>query len=306
MSLSENFDQDHRARGRLTTAAANNDVSTLETLLKGGHDPDTTDADGQTLGHIAAKAGHAAALAAILAAGADVNRTINNPNRGDLHEHSILRFALKAESMECVKVLMAAQVDPYNYSYCSDEGRPTSDAMINIKDFDMARALRRYSDPYFINQLVNKGDYDDAKTVRSSLEFMGSRGTKEIKPDTIDRFGRTALMHACAFGHAESVAVLLEFGANVNMAGRDGLTPLHLAARGMNVDIVKMLIDAGACLTAKAPDGSEPLDIARRSGSAKVATAISEAMNNFVSSATQLGAGVTPLKTLKFKPRTPV
>lgn len=305
MSLSENFDQQQRTRQRLIAAASANDAATLETLLKGGHDPNTTDADGQTLGHIAAKAGHAEALGAIIAGGADVNRTINNDKRGDLHEHSILRFALKAESMACVKALMAAGVDPYHRSYCSDEGRPTSDAMINIKDFEMARALRRYADPYFINQLVNMPDWDDAKTVRSSLEFMASRGTKEIKADTIDRFGRTALMHACAFGHQESVAVLLEFGADVNMRGRDGMTPLHFAAQGKNANIIKMLVDAKARLTAKTEDGLEPLDAARSKGSAEVVAAVSEAVNAFISSATEIGAGVTPLKTLKFKPRNP-
>lgn len=49
--------------------------------------------------------------------------------------------------------------------------------------------------------------------------------------DTFDEYGFTALHYAAQYNKVFVVNMLLDFGAKVAVAGVDGSTPLHLAAR---------------------------------------------------------------------------
>ncbi|MCU1232168.1 MAG: ankyrin, partial [Candidatus Solibacter sp.] len=117
--------------------------------------------------------------------------------------------------------------------------------------------------------------------------------------------GFTGLGYACFFGHAGLAKLLLDSGADVNLAARNGLavaplhsavatddaalvemllargadanaqegggmTPLHTAAGHGNRDVIAMLRAAGAKAIA-AKDGRTPADIARAYGHAEVA-----------------------------------
>lgn len=46
----------------------------------------------------------------------------------------------------------------------------------------------------------------------------------------VDRRGRTALFYACVSGFPESVAILLQHGAEIDVVDNEGLTPLHACA----------------------------------------------------------------------------
>ena len=60
------------------------------------------------------------------------------------------------------------------------------------------------------------------------------------------------ILGVCALqGHTEMVALLIEFGADVNLPNSEGLTPLELAASRGHCDVVRLLVQAGACLVAK-------------------------------------------------------
>ncbi|MCA9500732.1 MAG: ankyrin repeat domain-containing protein [Nitrospira sp.] len=54
------------------------------------------------------------------------------------------------------------------------------------------------------------------------------------------------LMVAAAFGHVDTVQVLLDAGADVNSKDLTGWTPLHAAAFKGNLEIVRLLLDRGA------------------------------------------------------------
>ena len=86
-----------------------------------------------------------------------------------------------------------------------------------------------------------------------------------------DKAGRTAL-HAAATGatggHAECVAVLVGCGADVNLAGPDRKTALHLAAEHGRADCVKLLLAAGAKVDATDKRKRTPLLLAVRAGRA--------------------------------------
>lgn len=63
----------------------------------------------------------------------------------------------------------------------------------------------------------------------------------------------------------ERVSDCLTSGAKINARGKDGVTPLHLAAGlNNNPDIVTVLLDAGAKLNARNKDGLTSLHVAAR------------------------------------------
>ena len=66
--------------------------------------------------------------------------------------------------------------------------------------------------------------------------------------------------------HAELAKLLIDAGANINAASRDGWTALMYAAACGNASAVKMLIDKGADVKVKNCKGKTALDIARERG----------------------------------------
>ena len=55
-----------------------------------------------------------------------------------------------------------------------------------------------------------------------------------------------ALLKAAAPGHAEAVKLLLEFGADANLASNSGFTPLIVAAAFGHAEVVTLILAAGA------------------------------------------------------------
>ena len=61
----------------------------------------------------------------------------------------------------------------------------------------------------------------------------------------------------------EVARVLIERGADVNLAADDGSTALHFAATDRNARLARMLLGAGARRDAKTAQGYTPMDLAR-------------------------------------------
>jgi len=69
--------------------------------------------------------------------------------------------------------------------------------------------------------------------------------------DPINNLGWTALLEAIILGdggknHTEVVRLLVDAGANVNLADRNGVTPLQHAHQRQFQDIISILEKAGA------------------------------------------------------------
>lgn len=77
-----------------------------------------------------------------------------------------------------------------------------------------------------------------------------------------DTDGSTPLHCATWKGHQETVALLLEAGADINAHNQNdhwGTTPLHAAAHANQVAIAQQLIDKGADINAQDMKGQTPL-----------------------------------------------
>lgn len=81
--------------------------------------------------------------------------------------------------------------------------------------------------------------------------------------------GATALGSACGLGHVEMARLLLARGADPNIVNSSGRTPLQMAAYDGSTAIVEMLIQAGANVDiADTEYGYTPLAAASRKGHA--------------------------------------
>lgn len=93
---------------------------------------------------------------------------------------------------------------------------------------------------------------------------------------TLDKSGQTPLMISCREGYPDIVDFLILNGANVNLARRDGTTPLITVAENSIMDkddqltIVDKLITSGANINHQDEYGKTPLILATESNSPKI------------------------------------
>ena len=93
----------------------------------------------------------------------------------------------------------------------------------------------------------------DLKAVRAQLDAG-------VDVNARDADGDTSLLLAAVYAGPECVELLLKKGADVNVANKLGVTPLHRAAT--NYEKAKLLIDAGANVKVTTKSGRTPLTLA--------------------------------------------
>lgn len=93
-----------------------------------------------------------------------------------------------------------------------------------------------------------------------------------IDPNCRDYYGRTPLHHCAAQGDTAKAAVLVEFGAELEVADAKGrATPLALAVESRQRAMVEWLLEAGAEPTSSdEPEWAQPAAAAVRSGDAEL------------------------------------
>jgi ankyrin repeat protein len=89
-------------------------------------------------------------------------------------------------------------------------------------------------------------------------------------PKAVNFKGQTSLYKAAEGGTAAVVRQILDQGGNPNAKSKDGLTPLHAAALTGNGEAAKLLIDKGANVSGQGANGVTPLHLASLSGHAEM------------------------------------
>ena len=193
---------------RLLAAAAQGDVDAIRAAIADGADPDARGDGGRTALLVAARAGHLAAFQALLDAGADV----------DLQDDD--------------------RANPFLWA--GAEGRLDILRLANEAGADPAITNR-----YGGVALIPASERGHVETVRYLLE------ESDVDVDHVNRLGWTALLEAILLSdggprHQEIVRLLIEHGADVDLADGDSVRPLaHARARGQT-EIAAMLVEAGA------------------------------------------------------------
>jgi ankyrin repeat protein len=130
------------------------------------------------------------------------------------------------------------------------QDRPQSEEFleaIRTQDGATVTRLAVHSSPAIINARGFDGDTPLTIAVRNrSSNFVGFLLQHDADPDLADAKGNTPLTIATSLGWAEGIRLLLGHDAAVNSANRSGETALVLAVQARQPRLVKMLLEAGA------------------------------------------------------------
>jgi ankyrin repeat protein len=190
----------------LIAAAGKGDLGAVERLIREGASIAARDGRGRTALLAATHGNHVTVARALIAAGADVNA------RDDIEDSPFL--------------------------YAGAEGR------IDILKMTLPMADLKSTNRYGGTALIPAAHHGHAEAVRILL------GTA-IDKDHVNKLGWTALLEAVILGdggpvHTEIVRLLIEAGANPNIADRDGVTPLGHARRHGYAAMMRILEARGA------------------------------------------------------------
>jgi len=233
----------------LLEAAARNDITEVERLLKENVDPNQGDEDGLTALHQSCIDDFEDLVKVLIKYGADVNAR-------DTENWTPLHAAATCGHTNICKILLenGANILAVNadQSISFDICEERSECLFYLQN-EMRRAG------------ITQKDIDNA---RKSQEMNIIEDCKKFREtgkdlDNVDYEGATILHFASAHGYIELTRYLLSQGVSVNIQDRDGWTPLHAATCWMQPEIIKLL--------SKVPDidpfiktklGEYPLDLA--------------------------------------------
>jgi len=191
----------------LIEAAGKGDLAAVERLLARGAGVDARDGNGRTALLAATHGNHVAVARALIAAGADVNA------KDGIEDSPYLHAGAEGRT-EILKLTLTAGAD--------------------------LKSTNRYGG----TALIPAAHHGHPEAVKILLATA-------IDKDHVNKLGWTALLEAVILGddgatHTEIVRLLVEAGANVNLADREGATPLaHARRRGFR-EMVRILEGRGA------------------------------------------------------------
>ncbi len=192
----------------LLAAAAQGDAAQIRAQLLKGETPDVRDAYGRTPLHVAAYGAHHEAMRLLVAAGA-------NPNALENDRYDIVTIAAVANDVPTLKVALS-----------------------------LGASARNVTSRYEGTALIAAAHLGHTEVVQT---LIGAGAPL----DHVNNLGWTALIEAIVLGdggrrHTETLSALIEAGASVQLADRNGESPLSLARTHGYGAMVRLLEAAGA------------------------------------------------------------
>src|SRR5262245_30711808 len=201
-------DAERSAYTGLLAAAARDDVNAIRALLAKGEKPDVRDPYRRTPLHVAAYGGQHAAMRALIAGGAD-------PNALERDRYDIVTIAAVANDVPTLRLAL-----------------------------ELGASAKNITSRYDGTALIAAAHLGHAEVVRTLIKAGAPL-------DHVNNLGWTALIESIVLGdggarHAETLKALIDAGANVNLADRNGASPLTLARARRYERMVELLLQAGA------------------------------------------------------------
>jgi ankyrin repeat protein len=229
------------------------DIETTRALLGAGARASLENRYGVTPLAIAAGHGSASMIGVLLDAGADANAL-------DPAGEPPVMGAVRSGRLDAVQVLLdrGATVD------LTDRAYTQTALMVAVRD----------NHPEIAQLLIDRGAAVNAQTRRG-------RTSQFVLPNSVPGFGHgigivrgglperglrqaipgsmTPLLYAARDGRLEAASLLLDAGADINLADGNGITPLINAITNNHADVARLLIDRGADIGARDWYGRTPL-----------------------------------------------
>jgi ankyrin repeat protein len=248
----------------LVDAVKQKDQAAVRALLQKHVDVNTREGDGATALHWAVYGDDEAIVRMLIAAGADVN-AVNDLSLAPLYLASVNGNAaiarllvdkgarVDAASETGVTPLMeAARVGSVDtVRLLLDRGASVNQAERDRGQTALMWAVAR-KHPDVVKLLLERhADFQVRTRVRSLRVMLDQGPRRAVKTSVqdarqIDAGGSTALLFAAQVGDAESAALLLAAGADVNDTATDGNSVLTLATFSGHTAVARTLVDAGA------------------------------------------------------------
>lgn len=243
-----------------------NDQGLVDMLLTAGADVDGANRYGQAPIHVAVQHQHADILQRLLEAGADIETT-------DASGEQPLLLATRLGAFDMVEALLAhgAQVDARDLSYGQ------SALMIAVREENSALVQRLLGAGADVNAQSLAGEADRF-ILPSEVPVGTSKGVGINRMGWPDRGMRlpitgmkTPLMYATRQGNLELTQILVEAGADIEIADANGFKPLinailnhsivnvNSSGQSEHLMIARYLIEAGANVNAQDWYGQTPL-----------------------------------------------
>ncbi|MCY4130250.1 MAG: ankyrin repeat domain-containing protein [Gammaproteobacteria bacterium] len=251
----------------LWTAAAEGDTKTIKQLLKDGHDINALDPTlGATALTFAVFQNKPKAVRLLAKSGADVT------SGGAMDGNTALHAAVFLGYDKVVKELLRAGADPMQANNqgqtppavaATDWGTTQAIAsmlQLTVNEDEVTSGREKALE--LIEKQINKLARSDIwLAVYSGNERYVKRLARKTKDlNAPDESGQTTLIGAAAtMGFANIVDILADAGADVNVQGGDGATPLLVASFFGRADTVKVLLEHGADKSIANNDGTTPL-----------------------------------------------
>lgn len=192
----------------LHEAAAKGDVAEIEKLIGDGEKPNIQDSKSRTPLHVAVYLKQHAAARALLKLGA-------NANALEIDRYDIVTIAAVANDLDMLKIAL-----------------------------DGGASARNITSRYDGTALIAAAHLGHAEVVKMLI-------AAKAPLNHVNNLGWTALMESVVLGngganHTATLRALVEAGCDVNIADRQGITPLQHAQRRGYVEMARILESAGA------------------------------------------------------------
>jgi len=250
----------------LHEAAAKGDVAEIEKLIAAGEKPNIQDSKSRTPLHVAAYMKQHAAARALLKLGA-------NPNALEIDRYDIVTIAAVANDLEMLKVALDGGASAKTIT-----SRYDGTALIAAAHLGHAEAVKMLiAAKAPLNHVNNLGwtalmeavvlgnggasarnitsRYDGTALIAAAhighVQVVKMLIAAKAPLNHVNNLGWTALMEAVVLGngganHTATLRALVEAGCDVNIADKQGATPLQHARRRGYVEIARILENAGA------------------------------------------------------------
>lgn len=231
-------DQDIRLNQRLVDACLRNNARLVQSLLLEGADANTQDDNGSTPLIHCSWYGYTKIARILLQFGADCtipNRRGNTPLHFTLEKNNIEMLYLFLSCGGSAALLEPNQLGKLPRDLCSDIFvRDISEEAMVLARLDSVMAPHRVHNTHRCGHkdgYIGKVDDDIRKACSkgniSMVKHILKTGLGSV--NSVDRYGMSPLMHAVLYGRRSMVRYLLDNGADLYHATRNGNTALHFA-----------------------------------------------------------------------------